>query len=140
MSMFNSMGRVSKRCCVPLSVGVEMMFTEPHCQLVQLVVLNDESFVPRSAVTDCFGTLCLSAVSFEIGAGTAMTDCNFRQLNQDDEPREESQEERQRTVEQIEDFTQCLGFRSRVSRSLNVMIIRAGGRDCRGDRWSDSGG
>ena len=53
MSMFNSMGLVSKRCCVPLSAGVEMMFTEPHCQLVQLVVLNDESFVPRSAVTDC---------------------------------------------------------------------------------------
>ena len=79
-------------------------------------------------------------MSFEIDVGTAMTDCNFGQLDQDDEPREESQEERQRTVEQIEDFTQCVGFRSRVSRSLSVMIIRAGGRDCRGDRWSDSGG
>ena len=77
---------------------------------------------------------------FEIDAGTVMTDCNFGQLDQDDEPREESQEERQRTVEQLDDFTQCLGFRSRVSRSLSVMIIRAGGRDCRGDRWSDSGG
>ena len=40
VSMFNSMGRVSKRCCVLLSVGVEMMFTEPHCQLVQLVVIE----------------------------------------------------------------------------------------------------
>ena len=82
----------------------------------------------------------MSAVSFEIDAGTAMTDGNFGQLDQEDEPREESQQERQRTVEQIEDFTQCLGFRGGVSRSLNVMIIRAGGRDCRGDRWSDSGG
>ena len=83
----------------------------------------------------------MNVVSFEIDAGTVMTDSNFGQLDQSDgEPREESQEERQRTVEQIEDFTQCLGFRSRVSRSLSVMIIRAGGRDCRGDRWSDSGG
>ena len=42
------MGRVSKRCCVLLSVGVEMMFTESRCQQVQLVVLNDQSFVPIS--------------------------------------------------------------------------------------------
>ena len=70
-----------------------------------------------------------------------MTDGNFGQLDQcDGESREESEEERQPTVEQIEDFTQCVGFRIRVSRSLSVMIIRAGGRDCRGDRWSDSGG
>ena len=82
----------------------------------------------------------MCALSFEFNAGTAMTDGNFGQLNQDDEPREESQEERQWTVEQIEDSTQCVGFRSRVSRSLSEMIIRAGGRDCRGDRWSDSGG
>ena len=40
MSMVNSMGRVSKRRCVLLSVGVEMMFTETHCQLVQLDVIE----------------------------------------------------------------------------------------------------
>ena len=61
-------------------------------------------------------------MSFEIDAGTAMTDSNFGQLDQsDDEPREESQGERQQTVEQIEDFPVLVELAKKCTKKADGM-------------------